>query len=157
VSEQFPGLTDTDFVPRPLGGDRLLEANVEYRFPLVTRFNLSGAVFLDGAVVSSSFTRINETVAAVTPGFGIRYRSPVGPIRVDVGLNPSLSEDLRVITEATEDDSGGRGLVELQGTENSDGTELTPSKRTFAAFKRGGAVGNALGRFVLHLSIGEAF
>ena len=28
---------------------------------------------------------------AVTPGFGIRYESPVGPIRVDIGINPNRS------------------------------------------------------------------
>ena len=37
---------------------------------------------------------------AITPGFGIRYYSPVGPIRVDLGINPSLAEDLAVVTEA---------------------------------------------------------
>jgi hypothetical protein len=39
----------------------------------------------------------------------------------------------------------------------SDGRQLIPARRPFAAYKRGGAVGDALGRLVLHLSIGEAF
>lgn len=89
------------------------------------------------------------------PGFGFRYLSPVGPIRVDLGINPSVADSLRVITES--DNGARRGLVQLQGTESPTGEVLTPGQRQFAAYKRGGAVGNALGRLVLHLSIGEAF
>ena len=148
-------LTDADFIPRPVGGDRLLEGSLEYRFPVLRRFNLFGAAFVDAAAVSGDAATGRETVVAATPGFGIRYVSPVGPIRVDVGLNPSLPEDLRVITES--DSGGARGLVELQGTVRPDGRELTPARRTFAAYKRAGRVGGALGRLVLHLSIGEAF
>ena len=148
-------LTDADFVPRPVGGDRVLEASVEYRFPLLRRFNLFGAVFADGAVVSGESVAGRETVQAVTPGFGFRYLSPVGPIRVDLGINPSLAEDLRVITESDAGES--RGLVELEGAVNPDGSELVAARRTFAAYKRAGRVGGALGRLVLHLSIGEAF
>jgi hypothetical protein len=153
----FKGLSDNDFVPRPVGGSTLLEGNVEYRFSLLRRYNLSGAVFVDGAIVGSSFTEVADGVAAVTPGFGFRYRSPVGPIRLDVGINPSLSEELRVITES---DSGAtRGLVQLTGVANPADPKnpLVRDTRTFAAYKRGKGVGSALGRLTLHLSIGEAF
>ena len=151
----FAGLQAGDFVPRPVGGDRVLEASVEYRFPLLRRFNLVGAVFADGAIVSGESAAGRETVQAVTPGFGFRYLSPVGPIRVDLGINPSLAEELRVITES---DSGeSRGLVELEGAVNPDGSELVPARRRFEAYRRAGRVGGALGRLVLHLSIGEAF
>ena len=148
-------LQASDFLPRPVGGDGVVEASAEYRFPLLARFNLFGAVFVDGAVVTGESPVGRETVVAATPGFGIRYRSPVGPIRVDVGINPSLEDELRVITES--DAGGPRGLVELQGTENPDGTPGVPSRRKFAAYQRTGGVGDALGRLVLHLSIGEAF
>ena len=144
-----------DFIPRPVGGDGVVEASVEYRFPLLARFNLFGAVFLDGAVVTGESVVGRETVVAATPGFGVRYRSPVGPIRVDVGINPSVEDELRVITES--DAGGPRGLVELQGTLNPDGSVAVPGRRKFAAYQRSGGVGDALGRLVLHLSIGEAF
>jgi outer membrane protein assembly factor BamA len=153
----IPALLEaTDFVPRPVGGDGVIEGSVEYRFPVLARLNLFGAVFVDGAVVTGESVAGRETVMAATPGFGIRYRSPVGPIRVDLGINPSLQDELRVITE---NDEGGEvgGLVELQGVVGSDGRQLVPARRQFAAYKRGGAVGDALGRLVLHLSIGEAF
>jgi outer membrane protein assembly complex protein YaeT len=149
------GLDDDDFLPRPVGGSNLAEATVEYRFPLLRRFGISGAAFVDGAVVGASFTEIADGVAAVTPGFGVRYQSPVGPIRLDVGINPSVKEDLTVITES--DGGATRGLVRLQGTERPDGSPLTPATRDFAAYQRSGGVGGVLGRLVLHLSIGEAF
>jgi hypothetical protein len=133
----------------------VLEASVEYRFPLLARFNLFGAVFLDGAVVTGESVAGRETIVAATPGFGIRYRSPVGPIRIDLGINPSTSDSLRVITES--DAGAQRGLLELQGTVNTNNTPGIPAKRSFAAYKRGAGVGDALGRLVLHLSIGEAF
>lgn len=151
----FAGLAASEFLPRPVGGDGVVEASAEYRFPLLAQFNLFGAVFVDGAVVTGESAAGRETVMAATPGFGVRYRSPVGPIRVDVGINPSVEDELRVITES--DAGGPRGLVELQGTENPDGTPGVPARRKFAAYQRTGGVGDALGRLVLHLSIGEAF
>jgi outer membrane protein assembly factor BamA len=150
------GLTDNDFQPRPVGGNTLVEANIEYRFPLLRRYGLSGAAFLDGALVGGAFTELAGGVAAVTPGFGVRYASPVGPIRLDLGINPSVQERLNVITES--DQGATRGLVQLQGTVGPNGQQLVPPTREFAAYRRaGGGVGGVLGRLVLHLSIGEAF
>jgi outer membrane protein assembly factor BamA len=71
-------LEATDFVPRPVGGDGVLEGSVEYRFPVLARLNLFGAVFVDAAAVTGVSVAGRETVVAATPGFGIRYRSPVG-------------------------------------------------------------------------------
>ncbi|MCR4338718.1 MAG: BamA/TamA family outer membrane protein, partial [Gemmatimonadaceae bacterium] len=89
---------DEDFQPRPLGGNTVAEANVELRF-LVWR-QLSGAVFIDAGVVTQNIDQsLPGSRAAVTPGFGVRYRSPVGPIRVDIGINPGRAEQLPVISE----------------------------------------------------------
>jgi len=69
---------------KPAGGNSLLEGSVELR----TRFkdNLEAAVFLDfGNVFSSSFTyRLDDLRLAVGPG--IRYHTPIGPLRADVGF-----------------------------------------------------------------------
>ena len=104
-----------DFIPQPLGGTSLLEGSVEYRFPLrlTERLrNFVGAVFIDGGIVGSGEIRGLQTVTnivhgtgAITPGFGIRYQSPVGPIRVDFGINPNRSEELGVVT-AVRDSTG---------------------------------------------------
>jgi outer membrane protein assembly complex protein YaeT len=68
----------------PIGGMSLIEGSAELRFPLFGDF---GAVlFLDfGNVFSSSFTyRLGDLRYAVGPG--LRYNTPVGPLRLDVGI-----------------------------------------------------------------------
>ena len=141
-------MSSTDFIPQPLGGTTLAEASVEYRMPLPlgqTFRNFVGAVFLDGGLVGSGDLRglesINSLVSgagAVTPGFGVRYESPVGPIRVDVGFNPYGAENLAVVTSVP-DSTGRIRLVPLAQTRSfSQG-------RTF------------FDRLVLHFSIGEAY
>jgi len=62
----------------------LLEGSAELRFPLFGDF---GAVlFTDvGNVFRSAFTyRLDELRYAVGPG--LRYKTPVGPVRLDVGF-----------------------------------------------------------------------
>ncbi|HUR92118.1 MAG TPA: BamA/TamA family outer membrane protein [Gemmatimonadaceae bacterium] len=131
---------DEDFQPRPLGGNTVAEANVELRFPVWQQ--LSGAVFIDAGVVTQNIDRtLPGSRAAITPGFGVRYRSPVGPIRVDIGINPGRAERLPVISE--EIVNGERRLVRLD------------TRREYAV-SRGGFMG-LMDRMVLHLSIGEAF
>ena len=68
----------------PIGGMSLIEGSVELRFPLFGDF---GAVlFVDfGNVFASSFTyRLGDLRYAVGPG--LRYNTPVGPLRLDVGV-----------------------------------------------------------------------
>jgi outer membrane protein insertion porin family len=140
-----PGIDPLAFRARPLGGTSLLEASVEYRFPLWGP--LQGAVFVDGAVVGQSLDAlISEGTAAVTPGFGARLPTPVGPIRVDLGVRPRIRERLPVVTES-EDEFGERTLVTLDQLRDYDPLEG----------RGGGFLGQVLGRLTLHLSIGEAF
>jgi hypothetical protein len=75
--------------------------------------------------------------AAITPGFGVRYASPVGPIRADIGFNPGTVESLPVVTESVV--AGQTTLVTLA------------KRRVYSPGK------GLLSRLVLHLSIGEAF
>ena len=115
----------------------MAEASVEVRFPLWQQ--LLGAAFIDGGMVSQKTNpALPKRRAAITPGFGVRYRSPVGPIRADLGINPGRSESLPVVTENIV--NGQRTLVTLQ------------QRRTYSPFS-----GGLLSRLVLHLSIGEAF
>jgi outer membrane protein assembly factor BamA len=136
-------LADRDFTPRPLGGRALIEGSVEYRFPVWG--NLYGATFIDGALLGQgSLESATKGAGAVTPGVGIRYRSAVGPIRIDLGLNPTLPEDLPVITQVTGAD-GQLRILQL-----NDKWRYNPTK---------GAAGitGVLRRLTLHLSIGEAY
>jgi outer membrane protein assembly factor BamA len=137
------GLNDRDFTPRPLGGRALLEGSVEYRFPVWR--NLYGAAFIDGAVLGQgSLETATRGAGAITPGMGVRYRSSVGPIRVDLGLNPTVPEGLPVITQI----KGADG--QLQIVQLRDKWTYNPT---------GGASGitGVLRRLTLHLSIGEAY
>ena len=135
------GIRDRDFEPRPLGGNIIAEASAEVRFPLFGE-SFVGAAFLDGAYVSQRTNpELSRSKAALTPGVGVRYRSPVGPIRVDIGINPGAAETLPVITEETI--AGETRLVRLGQT------------RFFAPLK--GGFSGILNRTTIHLSIGEAF
>ncbi len=70
-----------EFRVAPLGGNAILVANAEYRFPIFS--SLGGAVFADIGNVFSNRVRFDELRYGV--GGGFRYLSPVGPIRIDVG------------------------------------------------------------------------
>ncbi|MDQ2889200.1 MAG: BamA/TamA family outer membrane protein [Gemmatimonadota bacterium] len=133
---------DRDFEPRPLGGNRLIEGSVEFRFPLFA--SLVGATFVDGAYLGQNTNPgLPSSKAAITPGFGVRYLSPVGPVRIDVGINPSSSDQLPVVTEDVA--TGGNGLVKLDST------------RSYSPSHGSGGLNSILSRLTLHLSIGEAF
>jgi outer membrane protein assembly factor BamA len=86
-----------EFDVRPVGGAVLLEGNIEARFPIWSD-RLRGAAFLDFGQVWRAFDEVDLRTLAWTPGFGIRYFSPIGPIRIDVGYNPAGTERLSVIT-----------------------------------------------------------
>ncbi len=77
----------------PVGGNSLIEGSAELRFPIVGQ--LWGALFLDfGNVFPDPFTyRFNDLRYAVGPG--IRYLTPIGPVRLDLGfvIDPRSSED----------------------------------------------------------------
>ena len=83
----------------PLGGNALFINNVELRFPFLAQ-NVQGVFFHDMGNVYTTLSDIsfrfsqknlqdfNYAVHAV--GFGVRYKTPVGPIRLDLAysINP---------------------------------------------------------------------
>lgn len=70
----------------PVGGMSLLEGSVELRFPLPWLEGLGAVLFADfGNVFRSPLTyRLDALRYAVGPG--LRYNTPVGPFRLDVGV-----------------------------------------------------------------------
>jgi outer membrane protein insertion porin family len=72
----------------PVGGDMLFILNSEFRFPLGIKEGLGAAVFYDGGNVYGpiSFSRFIDDYTN-TVGVGLRYTTPVGPIRFDIGQN----------------------------------------------------------------------
>ncbi len=71
---------------KSLGGNQFFALNAEADFPLFPK--LRGAVFADAGNLSNS-NQINWDETRYALGVGIRYDLVVGPLRVDVGKNPS--------------------------------------------------------------------
>ena len=75
----------------PVGGRQLFILNSELRFPLRLMKALGGVVFYDGGNVYRAIN-FNDFVNNYTNtiGFGLRYATPIGPVRIDIGhnLNP---------------------------------------------------------------------
>jgi outer membrane protein assembly factor BamA len=104
---------------------------------------LWAAAFVDGAVVGSnvvsglsSLRNLTKGQAAVAPGVGIRYKSPVGPVRIDIGYDPTGAERLPVITETLV--NGERRIITLKKDQ-----KLYHTQRSL------------LDRLQLHFSIGQ--
>jgi outer membrane protein assembly factor BamA len=70
----------------PVGGEFLTVFNVEYTFPIFGE--LQGAIFTDAGnlLPNSEDIGLNDMRYAV--GAGLRYKLPVGPLRIDYGVNP---------------------------------------------------------------------
>jgi len=85
--------TNCPNVPVPIGGNQLFIFNSELRYPIPIINKLGGVVFYDGGNV---YRRINfpdfMRNYSNTVGIGLRYSTPIGPVRIDVGrnLNPPV-------------------------------------------------------------------
>ena len=121
----------------PLGGDALFINNFEMRFPLFGD-NLNGVLFHDAGNVYSTLGDMsfrfrqrnlqdfNYMVQDV--GIGIRYRTPIGPIRLDFSFSPDAPR-----------------FYGLKGTEQDyiNGTAISTVQKINA--------------FQFHFSLGQAF
>ncbi len=68
----------------PLGGLSLWEASLELRFPVLGP--LSGSAFCDASDVSPEQLSIRVGYPHLSCGPGLRYDTPIGPVRIDVGF-----------------------------------------------------------------------
>jgi hypothetical protein len=66
-----------------LGGFTLWETSFELRYRFSDDWSVVG--FMDASDVSTKLARFSLVEPHVAVGPGLRYRSPVGPVRVDVG------------------------------------------------------------------------
>jgi outer membrane protein assembly factor BamA len=148
-------ISDRDFIERPLGGTTLALGSVELRVPIWGP--IIGAAFVDGAILGErSLSQIGKGTGAITPGVGVRYLSPVGPVRVDIGFRPKLTDTLPVFTQLNVDNVGTRRLIDLTANQGCTGNNNTGC-RQFPLKESASALRRALDRLTLHLSIGEAF
>ena len=131
--------------PVPTGGSSLVEGSVELRMPLGKA--LTGVAFVDaGRVGTTGLTTVGRPKGAVTPGFGFRYRSPLGVIRLDFGLRP-VGEEVLPVVVAIPDAAGQFRIVQLQQEKSYSPVE-NPSPGTWRAIGR---------RIVVHFAMGQAF
>jgi outer membrane protein insertion porin family len=146
----------------PVGGEALLFFNTELRFPLIGD-NIGGVLFWDAGNVytriqdiSFSFHQPHQVLQvssngtfqpqevfgfnymAHAVGFGIRYRTPIGPVRLDLAFSPNSTH--------FEGCAGYSGTQLLQcGLFNPDGTPVLARKN------------DRISPFQFHFSIGQAF
>ncbi len=121
----------------PIGGNAMFMNTIELRFPLIGD-HLGGVLFNDMGNVYSSFDRISLRFrqrdlgdfdyAVHSFGFGIRYRTPIGPVRADFSLSPNAPR-----------------FFGFKGTEDD------------LLFGRGTAVVQKINGFQFHFSLGQAF
>jgi outer membrane protein insertion porin family len=82
------GQTGCVNVTVPVGGRQLFILNSEARFPLGIMPQLGGVVFYDGGNIDSAINGrdfVNNYTNTV--GVGLRYSTPIGPVRIDIGKN----------------------------------------------------------------------
>lgn len=121
----------------PVGGKALLINSLELRFPLVGD-NLSGVLYHDAGNVFTKLSRISLRYSqrdladfdylVHSIGIGVRYRTPVGPIRFDIGYSPNSPR-----------------FNGFQGT------------REDLLFGRGRLTNQRVNQIQFHLSLGQAF
>lgn len=70
----------------PLGGNLLMVNNVELRVPLWKA--IAGAAFFDYGNVFETAGKFRFSDLRTSLGVGLRYRTAVGPFRIDFGYNP---------------------------------------------------------------------
>jgi outer membrane protein assembly factor BamA len=76
----------------PIGGYTSLEATIEARVPVTT--NIGGVLFVDGGNVWTGTYDFDFGDMRYAAGAGLRYRTPVGPIRVDFGYQLTPNRQL---------------------------------------------------------------
>ncbi len=85
----------TSLVPFTIGGNKELIFNVELEFPIVEQINLKGVLFFDAGNAFGEDENMAFESLRTSVGLGIRWWSPVGPLRFEWGfpLAPKPGEE----------------------------------------------------------------
>lgn len=78
----------------PIGGHTMLEGSSEVRLPLWNK--LGGVVFLDYGNVWTNSWEVNLGDLRYAVGPGLRYVTPIGPVRADLGYQLNRIQNLKV-------------------------------------------------------------
>lgn len=82
-------LGELDEYGEVVGGKNLIVTSLEYEHPITEKF--SAAVFADAG---SAFDSWNDYELKVGAGLGVRYKSPLGPVRLDLAVPKDDTKDL---------------------------------------------------------------
>jgi outer membrane protein insertion porin family len=97
------GFADRSLGPKEdgdvVGGDKQAIANVEIHFPIAEQFGLRGLAFFDIGQAFKESESFNFSDFRRSVGFGARWMSPFGPLRVELGfpLNKQSGDDTSVL------------------------------------------------------------
>jgi outer membrane protein assembly complex protein YaeT len=98
-SNSFRGVDYDELGPKdpdsskPIGGKAMMILNFELTFPLIYSLkNLSGAVFYDIGNVFELRRQVSLQGLQNAVGLGLRYKTPLGPIRLELGWNLDAPE-----------------------------------------------------------------
>ena len=154
-------LGQDDVESRPTGGSAVLEGSLELRIPLVEPY-LSMAAFADFGQVWPSIEVASLGDMVVTPGIGVRYMTPLGPIRLDLAYRPPTRQAFPVVTslirpwQEGEDPAGARIRDPLTGA-RVDWVFEESLVRLVQSVEVAEPAGLSFRRFQLQFSIGQAF
>ncbi|MFH1674706.1 MAG: outer membrane protein assembly factor BamA [Pseudomonadota bacterium] len=78
-----------------IGGDKMIQFNAEFLFPLIKDAGLMGLLFFDAGQAYDNGEDINLSDVRESVGYGIRWYSPLGPMRLEYGyiLDRKYGED----------------------------------------------------------------
>ncbi len=89
----FQTLGPEDEEGNPLGGNVMALGNAEARFRL--KGNLGAVLFCDAGGVWSNLDQVSTGTTGFGTGLGLRYDTPIGPVRLDYGFAPTWSNSLK--------------------------------------------------------------
>ncbi len=128
--------------PVPIGGNGLFESSLEIRYALTPTITL--ATFVDAGFVTSESIQLDLSYFTENllfgVGGGVRYRTPVGTVRLDLAFRPDIGPPLPVL------DPPSTSRIFLPG-DGCFGFGRTAATRA----------GSPEGVCSIHLSVGEAF
>ncbi len=75
-----------DINKEALGGEKELVLNAEYIFPILSEYKLKGVIFFDAGRAYDKGETFGSDLRYTT-GAGVRWISPMGPIRIEWGFN----------------------------------------------------------------------
>jgi len=92
---EWRGISLEDENGAAIGGDKFVQINLEFIFPLIKKAGFVGVLFYDMGNVYDKDDKIEFDSLREGVGFGFRWYSPMGPIRIENGyiLNPRDGED----------------------------------------------------------------